>query len=118
MAQTRLENAFESGAVRFNVAESDFLVLKNEGICCFEDLFYRLPTREDLEKFLEEVVNKKGGYRDSAGIPHVYDKAGSPWSSWRRSDDAACLRKLWSFGSTLCKSELEDLTSGRGRVTR
>ena len=114
MAQTRLESAFESGAVRFNVAESDFLVLKNEGIGCFEDLFYRLPTREDLEKFLEEVVNKKGGYRDSAGIPHVYDKAGSPWSSWRRSDDAACLRKLWSFGSTLCKSELEDLTSGVG----
>lgn len=100
------------------MAESDFIVLKLEGICCYEDLFYRLPTREDLEKFLEEVVNKKGGYRDSAGTLQIYDKAGPTWSSWKRSDDAACLRKLWSFGATLCKSELDDLTSGVGTGER
>ena len=104
--------------MRFNVAESDFIVLKKEGIGCFEDLFYRLPTREDLEKFLEEVVHKKGGYRDAAGELHLYDRLGEPWGTWKRSDDAACLRKLWAFGSTLCKSELEDLTSGVGTGDR
>ena len=118
MAQTRLESAFETGAIRFNVAESDFIVLKEEGIKCYEDLFYRLPTRDDLEKFMEEVLHKKGGYRDDSGVAHLYDKAGEPWAVWKRSDDAACLRKLWSFGSTLCKTELEDLTSGVGTGDR
>ena len=118
MAQTRLESAFESGAIRFNVAESDFIVLKKEGIECFEDLFYRLPSREDLEKFLEDVIHKKGGYRDTEGRLQTFDRAGDVWQVWKRSDDAACLRKLWSFGSTLCKAELEDLTSGIGTGDR
>ncbi len=96
------------------MAESDFIVLKKEGIECFEDLFYRLPSREDLEKFLEDVIHKKGGYRDTEGRLHTFDRAGDVWQVWKRSDDAACLRKLWSFGSTLCKAELEDLTSGIG----
>ena len=118
MAQSRLVSAFETGAIRFNVAESDFIVLKKEGIDCFEDLFYRLPSRDDLEKFLEDIVHKKGGYRDSGGQFQTYDKVGVTWGEWKRSDDAACLRKLWSFGSTLCKAELDDLTSGIGTGDR
>ena len=87
MAQSRLVSAFETGAIRFNVAESDFIVLK-------------------------------GGYRDSGGQFQTYDKVGVTWGEWKRSDDAACLRKLWSFGSTLCKAELDDLTSGIGTGDR
>ena len=114
MSQSRLESAFESGAVKFNLNESDYLVLRSDGFSCYENLFYRLPTREDLERYLEDTLHKKGAYRDSVGTIMVYDKAHPEWRSWRSSDDAACVRKLWSYGSTLCKSELEDMASGSG----
>ena len=114
MSQSRLESAFESGAVKFNLSESDYLVLRSDGFSCYENLFYRLPTREDLERYLEDTLHKKGAYRDSVGTIMVYDKAHPEWRTWRSSDDAACVRKLWSYGSTLCKSELEDMASGSG----
>ena len=114
MSQSRLESAFESGAVKFNLNESDYLVLRSDGFSCYENLFYRLPTGEDLERYLEDTLHKKGAYRDSVGTIMVYDKAHPEWRSWRCSDDAACVRKLCSYGSTLCKSELEDMASGSG----
>ena len=65
MSQSRLESAFESGAVKFNLAESDYLVLRSDGFACYENLYYRLPTRDDLERYLEDMLHKKGAYRDS-----------------------------------------------------
>lgn len=50
MSQSKLESAFESGAVKFNLAESDYLVLRRDGFACYENLYYRLPTRDDLER--------------------------------------------------------------------
>ena len=114
MSQSRLESSFEAGAVKFDVAESDYLVLKHEGVSCYEELFYRFPTREDLEKFMETVLHSKAAYRDSAGIVRVYNKRDPDWNVWKTSDDAACLRNMWAFGSALCKSEIEDMTSGSG----
>lgn len=114
MSQSTLQSAFETGAVKFNLAESDYIVLRCDGYDTYEKLFYRLPTREDLEKYMEDVLHRKGGFRDSAGIMRTYDKATSDWGSWKRSDDAACVRKLWAYGSTLCKQELDDMASGSG----
>ena len=114
MSQSKLESAFESGAVKFNLAESDYLVLRSDGFACYENLYYRLPTRDDLERYLEDILHKKGAYRDSVGTIMVYDKANPEWRTWRSSDDAACVRKLWAYGSTLCKAELEDMASGSG----
>ncbi len=114
MSQSTLQSAFETGAVKFNLAESDYIVLRSDGFDCYEKLYYRLPTRDDLEKYLEDVLHRKGGYRDSSGIMRVYDKSSVDWSAWKRSDDAACVRKLWTYGSTLCKQELEAMASGGG----
>ena len=114
MSQSTLQSAFETGAVKFNLAESDYIVLRCDGFDCYEKLYYRLPTRDDLEKYLEDVLHRKGGFRDSAGIMRVYDKASVDWGTWKRSDDAACVRKLWTYGSTLCKQELEAMASGGG----
>lgn len=114
MSQSTLQSAFETGAVKFNLAESDYIVLRCDGYDTYEKLHYRLPTRDDLEKYLEDVLHRKGGFRDSAGIMRTYDKSTPDWGSWKRSDDAACIRKLWAYGSTLCKQELEDMASGSG----
>ena len=113
MSQSKLETAFEAGAIKFNVSESDYLVLKSHGYSCFEDFHYRLPTKEDLEKYFEEVLHKRGGYLDkTTGNLKTFTKPSPDWDSWKRSDDAACLRKLWSYGSSLCKTEMEDMTGG------
>ena len=77
MSQSTLQSAFETGAVKFNLAESDYIVLRCDGYDTYEKLFYRLPTREDLEKYMEDVLHRKGGFRDSAGIMRTYDKATS-----------------------------------------
>ena len=114
MSQSRLESSFEAGAVKFDVAESDYLVMKHEGVSCYEKLFYRFPTREDLEKFMENVLHSRAAYRDSGGEIRVYNKRNPDWNVWKSSDDAACLRKMWAFGSALCKSEIDDMTSGAG----
>ena len=114
MAQSQLETAFEAAAVKFNVAESDYLVLRKVGIKCLEDLHYRLPTKEDLERFLEDVMHHTGAYRAQDKTIRSYVKSSPSWRSWRHSEDAGCLRKLWSYGAQVCKGELEDLASGQG----
>ena len=119
MSQSKLETAFEAGAIKFNVSESDYLVLKCHGYSCFEDFYYRLPTKEDLEKYFQEILHKVGAYRDrTSGGFSTYTKASPDWDTWKRSDDAACLRKLWTYGSSLCKTEMEDMTGGGSEKIR
>lgn len=48
----------------------------------------------------------------------LYTKASPDWDTWKRSDDAACLRKLWTYGSSLCKTEMEDMTGGGSEKIR
>ena len=104
---------------KFNVSESDYLVLKCHGYSCFEDFYYRLPTKEDLEKYFQEILHKVGAYRDrTSGSFSTYTKASPDWDTWKRSDDAACLRKLWTYGSSLCKTEMEDMTGGGSEKIR
>ena len=113
MSQTRLESAFETGAIKFSVNESDYLLLKNEGMNTYESLYYRIPTKDDLEAFLQEVICGRRAYKDRHGNVGTFNGK-DDWSTWKRSEDAGCLRKRWSYGATLCKSELEDMASGSG----
>ena len=113
MSQARLESSFEAGAIKFNVNESDFLLLKKEGMATYESLFYRVPTKSDLESFLQEVICGRRAFRDRQGDIVMYNGR-DDWSTWKRSEDAGCLRKLWNYGATLCKAELDDMASGSG----
>lgn len=54
--QATLTSAFTKAAIRFNVAESDFLVLGTQGIASFEALAYRVPKQEDLEDILRNTL--------------------------------------------------------------
>ncbi len=116
MSQSKLETAFEAGAIKFNVSESDYLVLK----CHMVITASKISTTDSQQRKIwrntfEEVLHKIGGYRDRVtGNIKAYTKASPSWPDWKRSDDVACLRKLWSYGSSLCKTEMEDMTSGGG----
>ena len=84
-----------------------------------EDLHYRLPTKEDLERFLEDVAYHSGAYQEPGGVIKSYVKHNPSWRSWRHSEDAGCIRKLWAYGAQVCKGELEDLASDlNGRPSR
>ena len=50
-SQGGLPVAFVKAAVRFNVSESDFLLLGTHGIATFEALAYRLIKADDMEFF-------------------------------------------------------------------
>lgn len=62
--QATLASAFTKAAIRFNVAESDYLLLGAMGIANFESLAYRVPKSEDLEDLLKISVGRGRGGAD------------------------------------------------------
>ena len=113
LSQARIPAAFRRSAAQFGVAESDFLVLTSLGIHSYESFALRIHAKESLEEFLRDTICPQAGYNDPEDglitfnrTPHV------EWQTFKMSDDAASLRKLWYLSKELCKSELEKLASG------
>ena len=113
LSQARIPAAFRRSAAQFGVAESDFLVLTSLGIHSYESFALRIHAKENLEEFLRDTICPQAGYNDPEDglitfnrTPHV------EWQTFKMSDDAASLRKLWYLSKELCKSELEKLASG------
>lgn len=113
LSQARIPAAFQRSAAQFGVAESDFLVLTSLGIHSYESFALRIHAKENLEEFLRDTICPQAGYNDPEDglitfnrTPHV------EWQTFKMSDDAASLRKLWYLSKELCKSELEKLASG------
>ena len=59
MAEAKSELAFGRAAVDFDVHESDYLVLVEDGISTFEGLAYRFPVAGDFEDYLSGRVTAK-----------------------------------------------------------
>ncbi len=104
--------AFGKAAVSFDVHESDFLVLIGEGIKNYESMGFRFPERDDFESYLRNVVRLKSAYRDAGGEVITYARKDVPsWDNFRSSEDAGCLRKLWTLAHQVAKKEVEALAS-------
>ena len=101
--------AFGKAAAKFNVAESDYLVMSSSNIGTFSELAFRFPRAEDFESYMVRILRTRGAYRSGDTI-RVYDIA-SPVSrdDYKESDDAACLRRLWTLAAKVAKSEVEAL---------
>ena len=86
-------------AVRFDVAESDFLLLQHLGFHSLNSLAFKLPKSEDLERFLEDHILGLNAYnKQQDGVVVTFQRQPpSPWASWKLSDDAAALRRLYSM---------------------
>lgn len=101
--------AFGKAAAKFNVAESDYLVMASTKIGTFSELAFRFPRAEDFESYMVRVLKTRGAYRSGDTI-RVYDIATPvPREEYKESDDAACLRRLWTLAAKVAKSEVEAL---------
>lgn len=108
-----LPNAFTRAAINFMVAESDFLVMSHLGVDNFEAMTYRLPKSEDLDDFMRTQILPRAGYREEDGNLLIFQREpADTWASYRVSEDAGAIRKLWSFAKEVCKAELEAMASG------
>ena len=112
-SQGGLPVAFVKAAVRFNVSESDFLLLGTHGIATFEALGYRLIKADDMEVFMREEIAPKAAYKQPDGVVVTFDRTPAiQWTTFKMSEDCAALRKLWALSREICKAEVELLASG------
>ena len=101
--------AFGKAASKLDVAESDYLVLTTMGINTFSTLAFRFPKAEDWESFMGRTVRPQGAFRDGESV-RVFTKADAlTLEEFKESEDAACLRKLWTLAAKVAKAEVEDL---------
>lgn len=55
-------------ATRFDVAESDFLMLQSLGFSSLNSIAFKLPKAEDLERFLEDRILGSNAYKQADGV--------------------------------------------------
>ena len=108
-SQSNSKSAFGKAAAKFEVHESDYLLLVSLGISTHEQLAFRFPKSDDFEAFMLKALRPKGAYLAGEEI-RSYDKR-SPLSEgdYKESEDVACLRKLWTLSSKVAKTEVESL---------
>ena len=112
-SQGGLPVAFVKAAVRFNVSESDFLLLGTHGIATFEALAYRIIKADDMEVFMREEIAPKAAYKQPDGVVVTFDRTPAiQWTTFKMSEDCAALRKLWALSREICRAEVELLASG------
>eukprot|EP00435_Cladocopium_sp_Y103_P044368 s1234_g12.t1 len=100
-------------AARFDVAESDFLLLQQLGFSSLNAIAFKLPKADDLEKFLEDHILSQNAFKQADGIVVTFPRQPpEQWTTWKLSDDAAALRRLWAFAKETAKSEIEKMSSG------
>ena len=55
----------------------------------------------------------RAAYRDDKGEIVVFNRPKTPsWDSFRSSEDAGCLRKLWTLSHQVSKKEVKALAAG------
>eukprot|EP00435_Cladocopium_sp_Y103_P062690 s206_g24.t1 len=113
LSQASIAAAFQKSAAQFGVAESDYLVLSSLGIYSYESFALRVHSKENLEEFLRDTICPQAGYNDPTQGLIVFNRAPAvAWQTFKTSDDAAALRKLWYLAKELCKAEVEKLAAG------
>ena len=112
-SQGDLPVTFHKSAVRFDVAESDYLLLQSLGIATANSFAFRVPKADDLETFLQEKLLNQCAYKDDDGVITTFGKIPpARWAEWKLSEDAASLRRLWQFSREVAKSEVEKMVGG------
>ena len=112
-SQGDLPVTFHKSAVRFDVAESDYLLLQSLGIATANSFAFRVPKADDLETSLQEKLLNACAYKNEDGVILTFNKnPPDRWVDWKLSEDAAALRRLWQFSREVAKSEVEKMVGG------
>ena len=111
--QGKSSATFKKAAIAFDVHESDYLGLLSDNVSTYESMGFRFPEREDFELYLRKTVMLRAAYRDDKGEIVVFNRPKTPsWDNFRSSEDAGCLRKLWTLSHQVSKKEVEALATG------
>ena len=79
----------------------------------YESMGFRVPEREDFELYLRKTVRYRSAFREDDGEIKVFNRPEVPaWDDFRSSEDAGCLRKLWTLAHQVSKKEVEALATG------
>lgn len=117
--QATLASAFTKAAIRFNVAESDYLLLGSMGVANFESLAYRIPKSEDLEEMMKVSIAPYAAFKGDDEVVQTFNREPPmAWGEYKLSEDAAALRKLWAMSREVCKAEIESLASGDSSTSK
>ena len=120
-SQGDIPSSLRRAAIRFDVAESDFLVMQGHGIHSLNSLAFKLPKAEDLEVFLQDKLLGSSAYMQEDGEVVTFPRTPAlRWADWKMSDDAASIRRLWTFARETARGEIERMSSGddtRRKVT-
>lgn len=88
--QATLASAFTKAAIRFNVAESDYLLLGAMGV----GLAYRVPKSEDLEDLLKISIAPYAAYKGEDEVVQTFNRDPPvAWGEYKMSEDAASLKE-------------------------
>ena len=99
-------------AVRFDVAESDYFLLQHHGIATLNSFAFKVPKSEDLEVFLQDRILGLSAYKGDDGVVVTFQRVPAiRWTDWKLSDDAAALRRLWTFSRETARGEMEKMTN-------
>ena len=93
------------------------VLLQREGIKTADDMFFKLPTPQDLEDFLRSVLFQECTYvEEDSGVIVDYPRnqiSQETYAVWKRGDDAASIRKLWKAAKAEADKDLESLLESK-----
>ncbi len=76
---SKIESVFEGLAQQMDVSESDYLILKSEGIVNADALGFRVPSSTELEDFLRDTVYPNKAYEGPHGVILNPRRGATPW---------------------------------------
>ena len=108
--------AFYSHCQRLGVQEGDYLYLEYLGINTASSFFFKVPSEQALEKFLQEKLFTSTGVRDPYTFVVSADARtdGGSWEDFSVSDAVSAVRHLWHLSKS---SSMSDLTRAAGDLT-
>ena len=112
-SQGDIPASLRRAAIRFDVTESDFLVMQSHGIHSLNSLAFKLPKAEDLEAFLQDKLLGASAFMQENGEIATFPRTPTMrWTDWKMSDDAASIRRLWTYARETARGEIERMSSG------
>ena len=103
--------AFGKAPAKFNVAESDYLVMASSKIGTFSELAFRFPRSEVFESYMVRTLRTRGAYRSGDTI-RVYDIA----TPMPREDYTYALKVSMPFWKRLMEN-FGNFADGGGMLT-
>ena len=109
-------------AQRLDVSQSNHLLLEIAGVRTMSDMFFRMTTDGALEDFLAEEIYPYCGHWVNDPVTGEEVRGwfmrwrlpdNRTLAEWRRSSEAAALRKLWEISKTTSKKDLASVTEER-----